>query len=765
MKLRGEAEAPAKAISPPPAKPEAVEPTAPEAVAPEFENITKQLISWSDVAKRLRKTDVAKAISELHSRQAARGTAYLKRGLKKRKGAWQSLEESVGGYKDSAVVPEITPPELTDAQWEMCAQKVLDLYPVDDASVQFKRTNTQAALRQLRLGKIPTNYEFELLEKVLGREATEKIARGLAGARRFSVWDVPRFIIQMMKSPFTLDVQFARQATSFAAAEPGMYVKGLKTAVKAYGSEKFTNEVLDNVENDPQHEDAVKHDVNFLSKAIYGERAEQFALGYQELLARMGEGRISKRLPPSLQKVVKRIFTPVRAYGKMMLASERAMVASVNEGFQGLWNKQTEIWSHEENITPEQLEMFKRSHAKNLNTFMKILRAKHPSAKELQRAANLVLFSPSMTFSRPLRIKALLANKGTRGKALVYITTEIAKIQLISTLVALVGNYWRQRNPDEEPPVDSDINPLSSEWGKIKVENTWYDFMGGDAQFYRTIARIGVGAYVQAESALTEKERLRVGLWTVRPPLETIMRYGKTRETAGIGFAKDLFSSTDFMGRPMPREEIIVRGFAPEMAQDLYDAMARDGVLQGLAAGAAATLSAGVQVYDVSPYKELIRRQEEISQQRFRKPWGDLRVEERDRLTPLLEKEELAVRQQRITEPRVSKYVSLEDIKLKQRMFQSLPEKIQDKLLSVGAEVGGIGRDWASRRLTKEQFKKYEELVISETKKTLREKLISSEYRKAKGITERYDLVTRYINQAKAEARKRLTKMIDEKKI
>ena len=65
-----------------------------------------------------------------------------------------------------------------------------------------------------------------------------------------------------------------------------------------------------------------------------------------------------------------------------------------------------------------------RSRAKTHNTFMKILRVppdtykgQYKGLRRLQQAANYMLFSPSMTASRPLSIKALVANKGSRAYA------------------------------------------------------------------------------------------------------------------------------------------------------------------------------------------------------------------------------------------------------------------------------------------------------------------------------------------------------------
>jgi hypothetical protein len=749
------AKAPAEAAEPLPA-------------APELEQSNKELLDWSQTAKKLRKEEVEPAVAALRKRQAGRGTGILQKELRKGQPAWDSLERSIGGYKDEAAIPDVEPPKLTPEQWEGYAQKILQVYPETDTGVQFQRTETQAAFKQLRNGKIPTNREFELLEKILGRETTEKIAENLASLRKFSGWDIPKFIIQMFKSPFTLDVQFARQASSFQARQPVEYTKGIKTSLKAYKSEQFTNEVLDAVEANPNHQDAVEHGLNFLSKAIYSaHRPEQFALGFQEKVAVVGEkpGKFLQKIVALLkpiagekaEPIVRKSLAGFRGYGRLMLASERSMVASCNQFLQTMWDKQLEIWSHDKQMTPQKLETLKKEYAKTLNTFIKLLRTRHPQGRRLQEALNYLLFSPSMTFSRPLRIKALIANEGSRGYAAQLVATEIGKIMLISWVAALVGNWWRHRRPDEEPPIDSDINPLMSNWGKIKVGDTYFDFMGGDAQFYRTLARAAVGAYVKANQEITgEPGPTRVGEWRVRPLTETLLTYGRTRETAAIGFGRDLWTGTDFFGNPVNRAEIVLRGFTPEIADATYDALRANGVLAALGAAGATGFSAGVQTYEKSAYSKRTDERNKLAQTYFEQDWDDLTPKEQTELKPHLEELDLAVAQERKDRPLVEKFPTAEEVETGKRIYEAMPKEIQRELFEAGVTGISLDRRRGDFYLNDRRYARYQEIAIPLMENSLHKLFRSWSYRRARKLDDKKKKIKTTLKSARDEAYKKL---------
>jgi len=690
---------PGKPIEKQPSK--IIEPTLPS----EIDQTNKQLLDWSATARRLRKEEIVPAVHKLRQRQAARGTAFLKKGLEKGQPAWDSLEKSIGGYKDKANIPEITPPNLTDGQWEGYAKIILDKFPIDNPRVQFTRTATQQALKQLRLGKIPTNRQFELLEPILGQDTTLLLYQRLSSQHTFTWWDLPKTIVAILKSPFSLDVQFARQASSFTALEPFEYGKGLKVATKAYLSETFAKEAEQSLINNPNHAEAAKY-INFLSRVPYKQkgRAEWFQFGLGERLAEAGKAR---------GPVTKILTAPFRWYGKWLLASERSMVVSTDSFFQALWDKETVIWSNTKNITPVLLETYKKNYGDTINAFMKILRAKSPSGKEVQRLANYIVFSPSMTVARPYQFKTLVTNKGSRAYAAELIVTNIAKTMLISSIAHLVGNYYRARG--KKPPIDGEINPLRGNWGKIKVKNTWSDFGGGDAQYYRTIARLAVGSY-----AYFKQPPMHIGEYRVQKPTEVLSQYGTSRETAALGFAKQLLTGRDYVGKPIPRWETLVRSLPPEMIQNTWDTLRVDGVLLSLVAAAASTYSAGINTYPTPAYIEREELQDKIAQQRFNKDWNDLNASQQIKLN-LQYRKQLEPFEKQI---KVERYKADLEIILREQkdaekwILKQLPKDQQNLIKSNGINVR-VSRNIGDWRLNDERFKEYQRLTAQYLKEQL----------------------------------------------
>jgi hypothetical protein len=293
---------------------------------------------------------------------------------------------------------------------------------------------------------------------------------------------------------------------------------------------------------------------------------------------------------------------------------------------QSLWDSQAKIWSHtlsefeKTNPTKKELNKFKaeqieeqNNYTDTINTMMKLMKAKSPTGKAIMKVANLVLFSPSMTFSRPRRLKVLAMNKGSRLYAAQIVATEIGKLYLISALASAIAAKFRAENPDEEPPIDSDLNPLSSNWGKLKINNTYFDYGGGDIQFYRTIARL-----VTLHTKNQAGEIRPIEFW------ETVKNYGQQRETALIGTIAELISGKDYMGKPITAIDSLTQSQIPQFAENIYQAAKTDGIGMAMLAGASGLASAGVSSYPPAGKTEETLLKNKLAQNAHKMNWNDL---------------------------------------------------------------------------------------------------------------------------------------------
>jgi hypothetical protein len=656
--------------SPPPG-PQAGQAALPEKVVVSLDASNKTLLDHLKVARKLREDEVEPAIKALRARQAKRGESRLAAGLAAGRPAGEAIRKSTGGYKDMADVPEIEPPPLSDAQWELYSDKILEVYPPGTSNNQFHITDAQKALDRLRGGKILTNSEFAILEPVFGKDTTiamhEAMQRYAPPSER--KWQMVRDIVSAWKLPFNLDLQIARQGSSFVARNPIIYSKSVGVGAASYLDKGYAERTMAEVLANPNHADAVKSGINFLSDAPYSTNTpEQFTTDLPAKMVRLGKAS---------GPITKTLTAPVRVYGEALLASERSFVASANYMMQALWDTQAQIWSHS-NLSPAKLAEHKANYANTINTFMKLMKAKSPTGKAVMKVANLALFSPSMTFSRPYRIKTLIMNTGSRRYAAELIATELAKIWMISGMGVLAASWSKAKNPEERPPVDSDMNPLSSNWGKIRVRNTYHDYGGGDIQFYRTVGRL-----------ITLHAKNQQG--DIRPIdfADTIAQYATTRETALLSSMGQLISGYDYMGKPITPTQVAIDSAVPQFMQNIYDAMKEDGALAGFVAGAEGLASAGVNSYPESASSKFNRLADNTAKDKFGKTWDELLPGEQSALKALPEliEAQAAIKSEQIGMKPNNNFMK-EQLLSSEKIRKSLPDKLSKAFKEHGVTVG-----------------------------------------------------------------------------
>jgi hypothetical protein len=713
----------------------------------------KMLLDHLDTARKLRADEVEPAIKELHARQAGKATSELQKGLAGGMASGAAIRKSKKGYADRAIVPEIEPPPLSENQWNQYSDRILEVYPAESTKGQFLRSNAQDAFDRLRDGKILTNYELQILEPILGRDTTTQIYDKLRKYRSPAErkWEMLRSIIGFWKTPFATDVQFIRQASSLAARHPVEYAKSTEVALKAYASKDFTEKAIKEVAENPNHEDAKRSGMNFIPDTPYaGEKPEQYISSLPESMATLGEKR---------NIIAKVAASPIRGYGKWLMSAERSFVASTNHFMQNLWDSQAKIWSQSlsefEKTNPDkktlnkfraEQETEKENYADTINTFMKLLKAKSPTGKAIMKVANLILFSPSMTFSRPRRLKVLAMNKGSRLYAAQIIGTEVGKLVLLSALATSVAAKFRAENPDEEPPIDSDMNPLSSNWGKIKIKNTYYDFGGGDIQFYRTLARL-----VTLHSKNQAGEIRPIEFW------ETVKNYGQQRETAFIGTLAELISGKDYMGKPISAIDAVTMSQIPQFAENIYQATKTDGIAQGLLAGAAGLSSAGVSSYQPAGKTEETLMKNKLSQAEYKMDWNDLSPMAQNRITRA-NRQEITAAEQKTNKERIERQDDsyLMRIRKAEReggegVLKLMSPESRQIIKDNGIEVG-LARTAGDWSMNDKRFEQYQQLT-AEYLNTKLTSLIDRPIWDRITVAQKQDRIENEIAMAKARAR------------
>jgi len=653
---------------------------------------------WGKKAKLLNQTERKANLKKLRQRQVAiRATEYkrLRTGdtpvprLKARLLARKATK----GIK--AVTPEIEPLKLTPEQREFFGRKIDTVYP--SPSKQFQGDDAAEAITKMETGRIPTNYEFGLLEPILGREANKELYTQLIKKRPFDGWELPALAIQFFKMKFGLDIQTFRQGRSLAVRHPIIYAKGIGTDTVSRLSNKYAEKAFEAVQNSPGYKHAEKVGYNFVGEAGYSsKRLEYYSLG------------LTERLLTSKSKTLKTL-------GKLYESSERGAVAGINTMQKHLYDSSMKQ-ARNLKLTGKQLDVFMKNRAKTHNTFMKILRVppdtykgQYKGLRRLQQVANYMLFSPSMTVSRPLSIKTLIKDPKYAGS---IIASNIGSIFATTAIAAIVGNRMRQQNPTVEPAVNGELNILDGMWGKIRYGNEVFDFSGGDAPFYRTIARIGVSAYMHGKGKLQDKTLTEIAGRRIPDAGQTIQTYIDTRETAAIGYARTMLTGKDWMDEPISRLEATARAVSPEVLEATIEAGMADGTWAAIATMAGTVTSVGVSSYPVTSASTRVKFKDIVAKQAHKKDWDMLSVNEQSKLRRnhrkqfdiLAEK----VRKERVQKPFDAKRIKEAELASGKRVLRKLSPENRQYAEDISM---GLSRTPKNHWLNDERFNQYENLV------------------------------------------------------
>jgi hypothetical protein len=583
---------------------------------------SQQLVDWVSKAKVIEKTDVAQARKRFRAEQSRRFDAAYTKARSQGKSAFAARKIATKAMAGKADFPVIEPPKLTSEQWEQYELKARKVY----ADKPLTHANVGQALTRIRRGQIPQLHHFTLLEPILGKASTQELYHAYSKHRNFTPWEIPGIAAQVFKSFVSSDIQFVRQGSGFALRHPIRYLKGSGVAAKAYVNKQYADRVMNEVKASPNHKTAIDRGLNFIDTSPYSaHRAEWYSFGLSEKLAAAGtKGGVFSKI----------LFAPARAYGKLLQRAEHSFAASTNSFMQGLWDSHTLALDRMNLPAPKRVQ-YEESYAKAINTFMKILRTKNATGRKIKDAANLVLFSPSVTAARPLQVVAPFRPglKGARRYSAELTASNIGKIVGISAIVSSAANMYSMKDPTDDPPLNSSTNPLSSDFGKIKVGDTRYDFTGGDAIFYRTLARLAVGAYLRGKREITGDIQTKVGGERVRSVGETLEQYTLSRQAPSITFAKAVITGKDFVGDDISLPESFLRAITPEQLQAMYDAWEQDGTLQALVAASSAQFSAGVQSYEINPASQRYKVKDRIAVDKHGKAWEDLSILQQELLT------------------------------------------------------------------------------------------------------------------------------------
>lgn len=706
---------------------------------PVFQNTVNTILGSMGEIKKLSKTEVEDARHKLRSQQIAKGIAFTEQGIKENKPAGQIIRSSKKGYAGQMESPTFTPPKITDEGKDSISRRILEVYPIGSPNPvsQFYRTNTQDAFDKVFAGVVPQPAEFGYIEKIIGKKAAIALWDSIRPYQPYGLIELLKDANAITKMIFGWDLQYPRQTSTIQQRNPVIFAKGVKTAVKSLVSEKFSDQMEAELRANPNHEIAQKAGVNFLSDrpwAIWQENAEQHPSDLPERMAKLGQKSI---------KPLKYLTTPIRAIGTYFTAQNRSMATSMNQTMQALFDEQYKSLQTK-HLSGEELNKQLSNNADAINTLVKILRAKNPTLRAFQKAANFFFFSPSMTAARPYQAKVLVANKGARGYTASAIASDIAKIYLISMMAKLAGNWWRSQNPDSDkkPPIDGELNITSSKWGKVLSDRTEFDISGGNVPFYRTLIRLAVQHY-----------KTQSGEETEAPFWNTVSQYFKSRESGLVSLGEEQITGKDWLGKPISRGMSLWNHLSPSFVNDFYDAFKYSGLPQAIISQPADFLSTGTQTYPEGIRTQRKIQMNQLAQKSYGKNWNDLNLNQRKDLSKKNPQLEQMQAEARVKEPMSSQSAIDQTKESAKRLSDSIDPKIKKFMTDNNYALTGVSKSVGNKGVLSDiWYDRYEEIVSEAINKRLQAALIKP--KEPENVTRRK--LDNTIRDIKEKARKQL---------
>lgn len=353
---------------------------------------------------------------------------------------------------------------------------------------------------------------------------------------------------------------------------------------------------------------------------------------------------------------------------------------------------------------------------------------------------NAFFFSPRYQISRPQIVY----------DAFISLKTPAARKVIIGDLVKFVGTGTTALFLlNQVEGVDVEIDPRSTEFGKVKYKNTRFDFWAGYSQIARLIAQTASG---QAKTG-------RKKLYNINRA-ETIERYLRTKLSPPAGWVWDVLEGQEFLGEEMRYDPVSIGKSAlkrsvPMVMQDIHDAIrfqGLDGVLP--ITSTTAFFGMGVGIWEPSKWELLSREQDSLANMTYGREWDKLNEVEQD----LLRRDnKLLDNLKREAEYERTVFPFLEEIKKEQLMAgfdveAGLNKAAQKEMERLKVRVGSLPRSFGDWTLNDQRYEKYKNHIIKELQQQLSPAMKEDAW-KTKSDEEKIRFIEKAIEVSKGRAR------------
>ncbi len=673
--------------------------------ATEAATVTQKLIRLIKEAKPLR--DKKALLLHQDRQNKARKLAQVQKNIK----GERLVKATKGALKGKAPIPDFTPINANLSAQEI--DVLFNLINTSQLGIGFDKGRGFIALDKLLKGKLITKSEIANLETVFGRGLTKALFRKQSIASiiqdvSFEIINLPRAVMA------SYDLSAAgRQGIIFSVSHPIASMKAFGRSIRAAASLKYSDDI----------ERATR-------VTRFGKMADKFGVhssptGFTAKLSAKEEiymSRIAEKIPGVAQ-------------------SERAFTTFLNQQRREVFAIQAKKWIRR-GITPEKDPKTFQQWAKFVNHA-----TGRGSLENLQpgflTALNATFFSPRFQVSRFQVVGDLISPKTTllARKALARDLAEFYATGMGILAMAKMGG------------AEVETDPRSSDFGKIKVGETRYNYWGGFQPLASLAGRIYSGEIKSTGTGkIKKKARISLGIDN------TVAAFLRTKLAPVPGRAFDVMASETLLGEPVEPTakfagKAAYESLTPLFIQDSVDAWRFQGADAQLPISAGlAFVGIGVQTWEVAPFAELELAKDSLSRQTFGKNYDQLSF------TEVLELDrDILVNHPGIVElEREAKFesqgvrfhmrIAKEELKSQRFLERNINRELFEDLNEIKLSTGGISRTFGNWRLNDEQYKEYQERVVKNINQLFKE---TKGLWDTKNVEGKYEMMAMLLNSAK----------------
>ena len=204
---------------------------------------------------------------------------------------------------------------------------------------------------------------------------------------------------------------------------------------------------------------------------------------------------------------------------------------------------------------------------------------------------NGVFFSPRFVKSRFDIINPLFYTKMSKS----------ARMEALKTTGSFIGMGLTVMAISKLSGAEVDDDPRSSNFGKIKIGQDYYDVWGGETQMARFLVQFFGGEIKKQDG---EIQKLNEGKFMDKTRMDLIGRFTRGKLSPGTGIIVDYLSGKDFQNMPFDGKKELLDMVVPLYINDLQSVYKDEGMGMMIATGIPSMVGIGVQHYEEKEKKK-----------------------------------------------------------------------------------------------------------------------------------------------------------------